>query len=134
MVSLILFRGLPGAGKTTVANMLCNFTVAADDYRVDNEGNYIYNPSDNKKVHALCLKRTEQMILGFMSHGEGDFTIGVHNTFTQEWEMEPYYKLARTYNIPIYSVIVENRHKGESVHNVPEPEIERLRERMVVKL
>jgi len=37
---------------------------------------------------------------------------GIANTFTQQWELEPYYALANRYGIRVYSLIVENRHGG----------------------
>lgn len=61
-------------------------------------------------------------------------TIVVSNTFTQEWEMEPYFKLAKKYGYTVFSVIVENRHGGENEHGVPEEKVQIMRERFQIKL
>jgi plasmid replication initiation protein len=60
--------------------------------------------------------------------------IVVSNTFTQEWEMEKYYKLAEKYGYRVYSLIIENRHDGINEHNVPSDKIEQMRNRFEVKL
>ena len=55
--------------------------------------------------------------------------IVVSNTFTQEWEMQPYYQMAERYNYRIHSVIVENRHEGVNEHNVPEEKLSQMKEK-----
>lgn len=60
--------------------------------------------------------------------------IAVSNTFTQEWEMEDYFKLAEQYGYKVVSLIVENRHGSKSVHDVPEETICKMKERFNVKL
>jgi hypothetical protein len=60
--------------------------------------------------------------------------IVVSNTFTQEWEMEPYFELAKKYGYKVFSLIVENRHGGTNVHNVPEDKIEQMKNRFSIKL
>jgi phenolic acid decarboxylase len=58
----------------------------------------------------------------------------VSNTFTQEWEMEAYYKLAEMYGYRVYSLIVENRHGGVNEHGVPQETLTKMRDRFEVKL
>jgi phenolic acid decarboxylase len=58
----------------------------------------------------------------------------VSNTFTQEWEMEPYFEMARRYGYRVHTVIVENRHGGSNVHGVPEDKLEIMKNRFEVKL
>jgi phenolic acid decarboxylase len=58
----------------------------------------------------------------------------VSNTFTQEWEMEEYYKLAERYGYRVHSLIVENRHGGVNEHGVPDDKLEQMRDRFSVKL
>jgi len=61
-------------------------------------------------------------------------TIVVSNTFTQEWEMEPYFKLAEKYGYTVFSVIVENRHGGKNEHGVPEEKVQVMKNRFQIKL
>ena len=60
--------------------------------------------------------------------------IAVSNTFTQEWEMKPYYLLAEKYGYKIFCVIVENRHGGTNLHDVPKDTLEIMRNRFEFKL
>jgi predicted kinase len=60
--------------------------------------------------------------------------IVVSNTFTQEWEMEPYFTLAKEYGYTVFTIVVENRHGGTNVHNVPEDKLEQMKNRFEVKL
>jgi hypothetical protein len=48
--------------------------------------------------------------------------------------MQPYYDLAKEYGYMVFSIIVENRHGGKNVHNVPEGKINQMRDRFQIKL
>ena len=58
----------------------------------------------------------------------------VSNTFTQEWEMKPYMDLAKEHGYKVFTIVVENRHDGKNVHNVPEDKIEQMANRFEIKL
>jgi sialic acid synthase SpsE len=58
----------------------------------------------------------------------------VSNTFTQEWEMEAYYELAKQYGYKVTSVIVENRHGSESIHDINISTMNKMRNRFSIKL
>jgi phenolic acid decarboxylase len=58
----------------------------------------------------------------------------VSNTFTQEWEMQVYYELAKKYGYRVHSLIVENRHGGVNEHNVPGETLEKMKQRFETKL
>jgi plasmid replication initiation protein len=60
--------------------------------------------------------------------------IVVSNTFTQEWEMEDYYKLAEKYGYRVYSLIVENRHGGVNEHGVPDDKLQQMKDRFQISL
>ena len=133
MKSLYLLRGLPGAGKSTLAKKLGDVHFEADMYFTNENGQYIFNGADIKKAHEWC--QNEVQLAMILNHTSGlNESIVVSNTFTQEWEMEPYYKLAETYGYRVFSLIVENRHGGENLHNVPEDKIEVMRKRFEIKL
>ena len=65
---------------------------------------------------------------------QGIKRIVIANTFTQEWEMKEYFELAERYNYRVHTVIVENRHGSENVHNVPEDKLLKMKERFEIKL
>jgi predicted kinase len=132
MKELILLRGLPGAGKSTVAKLLYSAGkgyIEADMYFIDRNGNYNFDASKLKQAHEWCQKETEKYM-----GPHGSETIVVANTFTQEWEMESYYKLAEKYGYRVHSLIVENRHGSKSVHDVPEATMGNMLNRFSIKL
>ena len=132
MKTLILLRGLPGAGKSTIARLLvgdkdyCH--KEADMYFVDRDGNYNFDGSKLKLAHEWCREEVE-FVMRF-----GHSTVVVSNTFTQEWEMEAYYELAKKYDYRVTALVVENRHNGKNVHGVPDEVLEKMAERFEIKL
>jgi len=130
---LILCRGVSGAGKSTFAKTLGGIHIEADQYFVDADGNYNFDGSKIKLAHEYCRTQTEVWMRtdGLQVNIN---KIIVSNTFTQEWEMEPYFELAKKYGYTVFSIIVENRHNGKNVHNVPEDKIEQMKNRFTVKL
>ena len=128
MKELILFRGLPGSGKSSLAESLCDIVYSADQFFEDSEGNYNFDPTKLKEAHASCQRFTKHA----MSLNAD--IIGVANTFTQQWEMEPYFKLAKEFGYRIHTIVVENRHGGTNVHQVPEEAIERMESRFETRL
>jgi predicted kinase len=132
---LFLLRGLPGAGKSTLAKSLSTSMsghVEADMFFLNHEGEYKFDASKLKEAHEWCRKEAES----YMKPHGFDRVI-VSNTFTQENELKPYYELAEKYGYRVHSIIVENRH-GESeetnIHNVPLETIQKMRERFSIKL
>jgi len=131
MKQLILLRGLPGSGKSTLAKMIVDNDYChkeADMFFVDRDGNYKFEPSKIKDAHKWCQEEVEFLMI--YKHSP----IVVSNTFTQEWEMDAYYKLAEEYGYQVHSVIVENRHGGVNTHGVPEDKLEVMKNRFEVKL
>jgi len=126
--TLVLFRGIPGCGKTTLAKQLCDCVVAADDYPSLYDDNGVFHPELLSEAHKWCKETTE----GYMLNGY--VKIGVHNTFTQTWEMDAYIDLAKKHGYTVFSVIVENRHGNPSVHNVPEKTLDSMRQRFDISL
>lgn len=127
MKELILLRGLPGSGKSTFAEVIGGFRCEADMYFME-DGGYKFDITRIEKAHRWCKEQCES----FMVREKPK--VIVSNTFTQEWEMEAYYELAKTYGYKVTSLIVENRHGGENIHNVPAPTLGNMRNRFEIKL
>jgi uridine kinase len=131
---LILLRGLPGSGKTTLGEVILQLPnnqlkpLSADDYFTDKDGNYNFDFTKLKEAHNDCQQRCANL----MQHDV--VKIVVSNTFTQEWEMKPYYEMAERYGYRVHSVIVENRHGNKNVHEVPEDKLEIMKNRFETKL
>jgi len=133
---LVLLRGLPGSGKSSFAkHMWSDFVICeADQFFYDSDGNYNFDPSKLRDAHKYCKDKVET----FMSDNEKNSQfypeIVVSNTFTREWEMDEYFKLAKKYNYQVVSLIVENRHGNKNVHGVPDSKIEEMRNRFEISL
>jgi predicted kinase len=132
---LILLRGLPGSGKSTLAKIILQLrstdepeVLSADDFFEDNEGDYNFDPTKLKEAHNYCQFRCSERMR------QQKARIVVANTFTQEWEMDEYFKMAERYNYRVHTVIVENRHGNENVHGVPEDKLQQMKNRFQIKL
>lgn len=131
---LILLRGLPGSGKSTIGDIML-FTgqnnqdvLSADNFFIDRDGNYIFDATRLKEAHNDCQQKcAERMKMQFSK-------IVIANTFTQEWEMEKYFEMADRYRYRVHSLIVENRHGSQNIHDVPEDKLEQMKNRFEVKL
>ena len=134
MKQLILVRGLSGSGKTLLASTICGdaenrFMISADDFFVDDQGEYRFNGDKLKEAHTWCQEETKEAM-------EDDFeVIVVHNTFTRKWEVDPYLELAEKLG---YAVQVINLYDGglsdrelsqRCVHNIPAHVIQKQRKR-----
>jgi predicted kinase len=132
---LILLRGLPGSGKTTLAKTILQLRItddpevlSADDFFINESGEYKFDSTKLKEAHQYCQFRCSERMRQQKSK------IVVANTFTEEWEMKPYFDMAERYNYRIHTVIVENRHGSENVHGVPEEKLQQMQNRFDVKL
>lgn len=126
MKTLFLLRGLPGAGKSTLADSLGIDYVEADMFFMQ-DGEYKFDGTKIKLAHEWCQDRVRKI----MEYG---MSVAVANTFTQEWEMEPYLEMAEEFGYRVNSLIVENRHGNESVHGVPAQAMDIMEKRFEIKL
>ena len=132
--NLILVRGVSGSGKTTFVEEFIenvSLSIATDDFFVL-DGMYTFDPSYLAKYHQRCIDSVESEMESPST--EGYCNIVVHNTFTREWEMQPYFNLAEKYGYNVYTIVVENRHKSESIHDVPGNVIKDQRDRFEIVL
>ena len=127
MKELFLLRGLPGGGKSTLAKSLGGRHFEADMYFME-DGDYKFDATKLRRAHELCQYSTDHSMYLNVER------IVVSNTFTQEWEMEYYYKIAEKHGYRVYSLIVENRHGGVNEHGVPEESLQKMEDRFEIKL
>jgi predicted kinase len=131
--SLILLRGLPGSGKSTLAAVLNENNTypvhSIDSYFTDPDtGEYHFEFANNHHAYKACEAQTRK------SMEVGCSKIFVDNTFTLEWEMEPYFRLAAEFAYRLFIVTVENRHGHGNVHGVNREQLEKMAEKYRVVL
>lgn len=123
--TLLALRGIPGSGKSSLAKSI-SFTNGApiysiDSYFEDEAGEYHFDYQKNHLAYKDCEAKTKQALeLGV------PFVI-VDNTFTLDWELEPYIRLAKEFGYRLFVVTVENRHGGKNTHQIPEDQIEKMK-------
>ncbi len=131
--NLILLRGLPGSGKSTLAKILSEggkYSVfSVDDFFTDTETNeYLFDFSKNHLAYKQCEDNTLKGML------QAEEKIIIHNTFTMDWELEPYFKLATKYEYNVFVVTVENYHQQGNIHSVTNEQLQKMAEKYKVKL
>lgn len=117
MKTLIILRGVSGAGKSTTARHISNGLwpiFEADQFHYV-DGVYKWNPKNIQAAHSWCQNCVRESMESDLFH-----KIIVSNTFTSEKELKPYLDLAEEYGYTVTSLVVENRHGNDSIHSVPQ--------------
>ncbi|KFZ49592.1 NEDD4-binding protein 2-like 2 [Podiceps cristatus] len=89
---LLILRGLPGSGKSTLSRILLGqsrdgIVFSTDDYFRQQDG-YTYNAAQLGDAHDWNQKRAKQAM------DQGKSPVIIDNTNTQAWEMKPYVEVA----------------------------------------
>lgn len=121
---LTILRGLPGAGKSTLAEKLVREGKAdvffeADQFFVK-DGVYTFDVTKLGAAHKWCQDSVRFALY------EGKSVV-VSNTSTTKWELEPYMKMAEALGIPVEVVTLTTQFG--SVHGVPPEVVERMSQR-----
>ena len=97
------------------------------------DGQYKFDMFKIKVAHKWCQDSVNTAMILNNTAGLNS-TIVVSNTFTQEWEMKPYFEMAELHGYKVFSIIIENRHGGVNEHDVPEEVLSSMKNRFEVKL
>lgn len=148
-LTLFIVRGLPGSGKSSIADHLAgeNHTNQFDgSYRVrigsagvvfttdayfyqdwEHAENYVYDPALIGKYHGMNKSAVKKYM-------QSEFPILiVDNTNTTEWEVKPYYQLAKEFGYKV--VVVEVPHTSvddcaeRNSHGVPVETLKKMENR-----
>lgn len=133
MRSFIILRGLPGAGKTTLATILSEDNkwpvFSIDSYFIDPvTKEYNFQFDKNHLAYKNCEEQTKQAMKNKTEK------IFLDNVFSLDWEIEPYFKLASIYNYKIFVATVENYHSNTNSHNVSDEQLQKMAAKYKVKL
>ncbi|NXI44164.1 N42L1 protein, partial [Galbula dea] len=130
---LVLLRGLPGAGKSTLARQLKRdypsaVVLSTDDFFIE-DGVYVFEPDFLEDAHKWNQKRARKA----MKNGKSPVIID--NTNIQAWEMKPYVMMARENR---YEVIFQEPDTPwkfnvreltrRNIHHVPRQKIKQMKE------
>jgi len=148
---LILMQGIPGSGKTTIANTLLTTFVkdstslthawsavklSTDDYREKPCGHYVHDISQNAAHHAKTQRAcVDEMIK------ETNLII-IDNTNIEKWQAAPYLALASMYGYEVQVVSIQcsiadanqRNNTRDPGRRVPSGVIEAMHEKMEVLL
>lgn len=129
MEQLVLIRGLPGSGKSTLSKTINRdmfggraYIFEDDDYFTDKDGNYNFVREELDIAHQLCRANT------FIALHKG-YNVIVPNTFTTFKELSKYFEMAKTFKITPQVILCQNNF-GD-VHNIKKEAIQRMRDRFI---
>lgn len=121
---IIIMRGLPGSGKSTITREMISFDVhpfeicSSDSFFVNDKGVYVFDPRLLGINHKKCFRQYIEFVRTLSERG----TILVDNTNTVVTDLAPYCRVAEAYDIPFAivelicdPVVSFNR----NVHGVP---------------
>lgn len=118
MKNVILIRGIPGSGKSTLYEKNFKNThmlLEADQYFMVGD-KYCFDASKLKDAHGWCQWKFDQCIYN-------DIPVVVANTFTKRWEMQYYLDRAED-----ASVIRMETQYG-NIHGVPDNVVQQMKSR-----
>jgi predicted kinase len=118
-MELVLIRGLPGGGKTTMARVLAlvGYEHHEADQYFERSGEFLFDAAELPRAHAWCLGRAKD------SMARGARCV-VANTFTRRWEMQPYIDAAADAGFRVR--VIEAHGEWDNCHGVPADAIDRM--------
>ena len=113
---LLLVRGLPGSGKTTIAKAIPGFVHLEADHYFEKDGQFTFEREKLGDAHAWCLQQAKKEL-------DAGHSVVVSNTFTRNVEMQPYFQLGYP------TMVVEATGRWRSTHDVPNDRMELMRQK-----
>lgn len=117
---ITFIRGIPGSGKTTIAQKLNAELVEADMFFIHKDGEYKHVKRFIKDAHSWCQQEMKRLLLA-------GHNVVVANTFIKKWEVENYLKLAQSLGLELEVEVIEAKGRYQNVHGVPDEVVERMR-------
>lgn len=126
MKTLSIIRGIPGSTKSSLAKLLAcgnkwSGPFEADDYMVNDKGEYEFDPSKLRECHRSCYQAVEIAMQREENH------VIQSNTNILRKDMQPYIDLAHKHGYKVREIIVKA--DFGNVHGVPPEKIEQMKAR-----
>jgi len=126
--TLLIIRGLPGSGKTTIAALFPDAVICEVDQYFYKRGIYQFEP---RKLGA-AVKHCKAKALNAMKDAAP--LIVVSNVSAEPKTFTDYETAAKKYGYRVHHVIAENRTGTESVHGIGTLEVDAMRAKFEVRL
>ena len=121
---LYIIRGISSCGKTSLAQSLGFPYFEADQYFINEKGEYKFDATKLAKAHNYCKANVEDAMI------RGESRIIQSNTNIRISEIQPYLDLAAKYNYKVFSLILEKRHHGVNQHGLKNEKLIQMAERL----
>lgn len=118
--TLVIVRGWPGSGKSTLVKRLFSdmHHFEADQFLYKKDGTYHYTPGRGVKAHESCRLAVRKLLMSKES-------VVVSNTMPSAKALHEYLKVAYTMGAKV--AIIECRGKYKNIHGIPESKMHDLR-------
>jgi len=113
---IVLIRGVPGSGKTTMAKKMVGYMHFEADMYLEVSGKYVYDAAKVPKAHDWCVASARAAL-------EQGKNVVVSNTFAKVWELKRYIDLGYPFRI------IEATGSWPNVHGVPQDRVELMKAR-----
>ena len=118
-LTIFIYRGLPGSGKTTEAKKTGLPVFEADEFFMVS-GEYKFSPRNIGDAHDWCQAQVKRSLFQGQS-------CCVSNTSTRRWEVAQYQQIADMFGADLVVYVCTG--EFENTHGVPEEGIERMKAR-----
>ena len=115
--SLVIIRGLPGSGKTTLAREIaksCGYLHFESDMFHETEGGYLHDRDAMSAAQGWCYRSTRDALLAGKK-------VVVSNVFTKLWQLEKFLDLSDSVTV------IECAGTYASTHDVPDKVLRNMR-------
>ena len=129
MKQLIIIRGLPGSGKSKLSAAVADTCISEDDYfSLCTGGGYRFDPGQRYEAIGWMIDQTIRRMR------EGVSRIAVATCALNLGELSGIKMEADRLGYTTFTVLLQNSHGHQSVHDVSEPDYECMRANMSTTL
>lgn len=119
MKELVILRGLPGSGKSTIANIITGGRtdwVCSNDEYFEHDGKYEWKAEELGKAKEHCANKCRLLMNADVP------VIVIANVNPKYKSFANYVDMAKQFGYRVHVMTVEHHHNGKNVHGVS-PEV-----------